>query len=510
MNAFIIALEMVLGICFLTQTGISAQVPVSESTQTCIACHESIHPGIVEDWRAGRHAAMTPKLAMAVKGPGLKVSSAAVPEHLKAAAVGCAECHTLRSASHQDTFSHNGYDVHVVVSPDDCAVCHSQEQEQFAKNIMAHARKNLAENPVYHQLQETIIGSSVFKEGKVVSEPSDSLTQAETCFYCHGTILQVTGIQTRDTVLGEMDFPEIDGWPNQGVGRVNPDKSLGACSACHTRHQFSIKMARKPYTCKECHVGPDVPAFKVYTASKHGNIFSSMSDTWNFNAVPWTIGRDFIAPTCAACHISQLANVDGDQVAERTHQVSNRLSWRIFGLIYAHPQPRSPDTTIIKNKDGLTLPTGFDGSVAKNWLIDEKTATDRTASMQAICRNCHDTGWVTAHWQRYEHTIRTSNAAVLTATSIMGEIWENRFAEGLSEGKNPFDEAVEKKWQDAWLFYANTIRFTSAMAGGGDFGVFADGRYHLSERIRELEEWLDLRYRIDQNSGRGIPSNTAP
>jgi hydroxylamine dehydrogenase len=57
------------------------------------------------------------------------------------------------------------------------------------------------------------------------------------------------------------------------VGRVNLDGSRGACSACHTRHRFSIEMARKPYTCKECHVGPDVPAFKVYSASKHGNIF---------------------------------------------------------------------------------------------------------------------------------------------------------------------------------------------------------------------------------------------
>ncbi|MEZ4525614.1 MAG: hypothetical protein R2941_06805 [Desulfobacterales bacterium] len=38
--------------------------------------------------------------------------------------------------------------------------------------------------------------------------------------------------------------------------------------------------------------------------------------------------------------------------------------------------------------------------------------------------------------------------------------------------------------------------FTSAMAGGGDYGVFADGRYQLSQRIRELQEWLDLRIRV--------------
>ena len=48
-------------------------------------------------------------------------------------------------------------------------------------------------------------------------------------------------------------------------------------------------MARKPYTCKECHVGPDVPAFKVYTASKHGNIFSARLAGWDFESVPWKV-----------------------------------------------------------------------------------------------------------------------------------------------------------------------------------------------------------------------------
>ena len=62
---------------------------------------------------------------------------------------------------------------------------------------------------------------------------------------------------------------------------------------------FSIEMARKPSTCKECHVGPDVPAAKVYASSKHGNIYSAMHKTWDFEAVPWKIGEDFTAPTCA-------------------------------------------------------------------------------------------------------------------------------------------------------------------------------------------------------------------
>jgi len=35
-----------------------------------------------------------------------------------------------------------------------------------------------------------------------------------------------------------------------------------------------------------------------------------MHSSWDFTAVPWTIGKDFNAPTCAACHISLLVNTD--------------------------------------------------------------------------------------------------------------------------------------------------------------------------------------------------------
>jgi len=34
---------------------------------------------------------------------------------------------------------------------------------------------------------------------------------------------------------------------------------------------------------------------------------------------------------------------------------------------------------------------------------------------------------------------------------------------------------------------------STAMGGGGDYGVFADGRYHLMKTVREMEDWLELR-----------------
>ena len=75
-------------------------------------------------------------------------------------------------------------------------------------------------------------------------------------------------------------------------------------------------------------------------------------------------------------------------------------------------------------------------------------------------------------------------------TGVMTDIWKAGLAKGLSAEANPFDEFPERIWSDNWLFYANTVRFASAMAGGGDYGVFAGGRYALSGNIAELVDWL--------------------
>jgi hypothetical protein len=472
------------------------QAPVSEDTQACLECHKTLHPGIVEGWKLSRHSRITPREAMEVSGLARKVSSQTVPEYLRGNVLGCAECHTLQPETHADTFSHNGYEVHTVVTPKDCSVCHSQEAEQFDRNLMAHARGNLLGNDVFKILMQSINGSPALEKGALQIGEANAATQAESCLYCHGTELKVTGTETRDSVFGQFQVPVIDGWPNQGTGRINPDGSRGACSACHTRHRFSIEMARKPYTCKECHVGPDVPAFKVYAASKHGNIFSSHQQEWDFTPVPWTIGEDFKAPTCATCHISLLVNSDGEMVVQRTHEVKDRLPYRIFGLIYAHPHPKDPDTTKIKNKDGLQLPTDFGGGYVMDYLKNEEERDQAKKAIQAACLNCHGTGWVEGHWARFENTLKETNQSTRVATQIMADIWGRGYARGLDAGDSPFDEYIEKQWSNTWLFYANSVRFASAMAGGGDYGVFAQGRYHLSMSVRRLMDWLRFQKKI--------------
>ncbi len=132
--------------------GSGADAPVSDATQECLGCHATFHPGIVADWQKSRHARFTPKTAMAVEENQRRMSSRNVPDPLQATSVGCAECHTLRGGAHADTFEHNGYEIHVVVSPDDCATCPTTEREQDASNVIAIAEKNLSENTLYGEL----------------------------------------------------------------------------------------------------------------------------------------------------------------------------------------------------------------------------------------------------------------------------------------------------------------------------------------------------------------------
>ncbi len=477
------------------------EAAVSDETEECLTCHSMINPGLVASWRKSLHSTTSPAQGLEKPEMERRISSESVPEKLRDTVVGCYECHFLRSDEHADSFEHNGYTINIVVTPEDCATCHSVEAEQYSDNMMAHAHGNLVDNELYQDFIGVVNNRYHYEEGELAIGEGDRQTEYESCLYCHGTRLEVTGRISRDTDFGEMEFPELEGWPNQGVGRINPDGSKGACTACHTRHAFSIAEARKPYTCSECHKGPDVPAYKVYEASKHGNIFKAKEADFNFTAVPWKVGEDFTAPTCAACHVSLLASPDGDIIAERTHRFNDRLAWRLFGVPYAHPHPVSADLSEVVNSAGLPLPVELDGQPVDRFVIDESEQQERNQRLQAVCLSCHGRQWVENHFDRLENTIEVTNSQTREATKILSDIWGGGFEQGLPQKANIFDEQAERMWTTIWLFYANSTRFASAMAGGGDYGVFADGRYQTALELNNLFQRLELYKALSQKRG---------
>jgi len=460
---------------------------VSDATQQCIECHESATPAIVTEWKKSLHARVTPAEALKKSKLKRRMSAAKVADNLADVVVGCAECHVLRPDAHKDVFDHSDEKVHVTVTPKDCAVCHPEETDQYAKNLMSHAWANLVRNPLYRSLEKAVNGLQTLNGSKTTLSEPDAQTNADSCYHCHGTELKVEGKKRKDTSFGDLDFLVLSGWPNEGVGRMNLDGSKGTCTPCHSRHLFSIEQARKPYTCSQCHKGPDVVAYKAYSVAKHGNLFYSLQDKFSFDEVPWTAGKDFTAPTCATCHVSLLVNPDGDVVAERTHEMANRIPWRIFGLIYAHPHPLSPDTSVIRSSDGLPLPTSLDGRPAEKYLISAQEQTVRRENLQKVCLQCHASSWVNGHWERFETAVKTSNKMTLTATQILRKAWDAKVA----DQSNLFDESIEKQWMQQWFFYANSTRFASAMMGA-DYGVFAEGRWYLAKTIQDMLDYLQF------------------
>ena len=466
-----------------------AEPAVSPATQGCLDCHADVTPGVVADWRASAHARVTPDQALQVEAASRRFSASAAPAGTGGFVVGCAECHVSDDDTHADAFDHGDARVHVVVTPRDCARCHSAEVAEYDQSLMAHAHANLDANPLYHDLEAQ--GSGVLRlEGeRLVAEPPAEASRAAACLSCHGTRVTVKGQVTRDTPAGEMAFPVLDGWPNDGVGRVNPDGSVGSCGSCHPRHRFSQAQARHAQGCIGCHKGPDVPAYAVWQVSRHGALVTGTSRTTEYEPTPWVAGRDFQAPTCAVCHMSQVAAPSGEVVGTRTHRLNDRLGWRLFGLPYAHPHPVSADTSGLRNAAGLALPTERDGRPVASALIDPAEQASRTARLQKVCSACHASSWVQGHFARLDAVVAETNAQTKTSTDLLSLAWTKHLAKGPADGGSAFDEPIERRWVETWLFYANSTRFAAAMTGA-DYGAFDNGRWWLTRALREMEAWV--------------------
>ena len=43
-------------------------------------------------------------------------------------------------------------------------------------------------------------------------------------------------------------------------------------------------------------------------------------------------------------------------------------------------------------------------------------------------------------------------------------------------------------------------KLVAAMGGGGDYGVYADGRYQLTQALQEMNDWLNLHQKLSTSS----------
>ena len=308
------------------------------------------------------------------------------------------------------------------------------------------------------------------------------------CFQCHGTLVVPYKKETQSVenlVTGtKLVFERVEywGWPNNGAGRVDPDGSIGTCTACHTRHTFSIKQAREPWTCGQCHLGIDHPHIEIYEQSKHGNIWEAYGGEWNWTALPWKVGVHFSAPTCATCHMSTLANKDGKILVEGSHDLRKRLVWDQMHF-FSYPKPKWPDHTqnaIILGASQLTGKGLLEKKVAVEGyriVLEELPKegeirfpkvlrieyygelAERRNEMKKVCNLCHSRQWVDNYFLTFDQNMIDYNITAQYAYQLLQKAYE----QGIHDPTNKLDEYMEIMWYYIWHHDGRRWRNGAAM-----------------------------------------------
>ena len=123
-------------------------------------------------------------------------------------------------------------------------------------------------------------------------------------------------------------------------------------------------------------------------------------------------------------------------------------------------------------------------------------AGGRISKDSNACIECHASvhPGIVAAWEKS----RLAKVTPMAAKSMIQKkrrvsFWEKGAAKGLAQKDSIFNEAIEKKWVEQWLFYANSTRYASAMVGAADYGAFANGRWYMSRNIQEMVDWLEFK-----------------
>lgn len=460
-----------------------AHVAVPANSVGCVDCHKQASPGIIDHWKGSTHA---------VKG------------------VGCVECH-LAQTGDVDGFDHYGAHIATIVTPRDCGRCHKTETEEFMASHHARAGNILAS--LDNLLAETVEGSRVpFNPhsptlGHDVTQVNGMASVDTGCKQCHGSKI---ALEATDGTLLTFDQlkPDKDGkptnadaaakvkradngrplihassWPNTGIGRMNLDGSLGSCSACHSRHDFSPRRARQPENCGKCHLGPDHPQFEVYNESKHGVAFRDLREHMHLDAAKWVLGIDYSqAPTCATCHMSGNKN-NGGKV---THNAGQRISWT-----NRPPVSLAMDTDdhgeVIKETDP-----------ARRRALVKSTWQEKRRAMTNVCINCHTENYVQAFYKQYDDFVINYNEKFAKpGQKIMAALREQKLITPAE-----FDEPIEWTWFYLWHHEGRRARHGASMMAP-DYAHW-HGMYEVAERfyMHLIPEARELAERAQQEGGK--------
>ncbi len=339
-------------------------VEPSDSRTECMECHKVKTPGLYGQWKSSVHASLKPS-------------------------IGCYSCHQANRGD-ADTFAHYGTLISAIVSPKDCGRCHPGIVEEFSESSHATTVSRTLDSECANLFKAIISADGFDTPGFTGHALTGDVTG---CMQCHGSQVQVKKVKDERGDVIEYD-PAT--WPNEGIGRINPDNSAGSCIACHQRHEFSVTVARQPESCGKCHViGSGNPMLDIYKASDHGRAYYTNTGRMNLDAKQWILGETYsAAPTCATCHMGSalLAPEPEEEEAEympATHNVSLRFNWD-KGLPDKVPTDKDPPCKCPPDK---LLPcecnNGYPPASNPPGDCDKPRPEDNDQVMKSICLSCH-------------------------------------------------------------------------------------------------------------------------
>jgi len=407
------------------ESGLPAKL--SDETKTCLSCHKEINEGMYQQWGASKHYR---------------------------ANVGCYECHKADKGD-ADAMDHNGFTIAVIVSPKDCGSCHAKETEEFAGSH--HSKAGQIMGSLDNKLAEVVEGN----KGMKTEGFPDGISAAAVngCWQCHGGKVKVLA-------NGKLD-PAT--WPNSGIGRINPDGSEGSCSACHSRHNFSVEQVRNPENCGKCHMGPDHPQIEIYNESKHGIAFRANKDKMNLDSPKWIVGEDYsAAPTCATCHMSATKDMPTN------HNVGLRIKWNNRPAI--SKEAHKTDET---------------------WGLESAKITGdmRRKDMKKVCIACHNVNFTDNFFIQYEELMNLYHEKFAkpgielynAATEVLKAVKGAKYAQ--------FSQMIDYTWFEIWHHEGRRARHAAAMMAP-DYthwhGTYEVAKHWYGKYIPELNEVIEM------------------
>jgi hydroxylamine dehydrogenase len=329
---------------------------------------------------------------------------------------GCVECHEKDTAGHTMAWKasvHANLNAVRNLSPEDPRFYKREKLVEVERNLVALGY--LDEGDTLSEVSCMDCHVELMREGQADHKRDLRMPDAAVCGACH-----LQEFAERESERDTLNWPQ-EQWPagrpshaldyhgmvelamwagmaerEVAEGCLECHSNQNKCDSCHTRHTFSAAAARKPEACATCHNGIAHNEFENYMMSKHGTIYQTSGDDWDWEVRlqdAYELGGQ-TAPTCASCHF--------EYKGQFGHNMVRKVRWGFT------PMPEIAD------------------NLGDSWFEQRKEA------WIANCSRCHSESFARAYQEMADNAIKAGLEVQQDAKRAL----EALHAEGLLVGQD--------------------------------------------------------------------------